>query len=92
TRRQVRFTVTITPGGPGTASMSMSFSGRDFSMQCQDTVQTGLITFGPLDSSVLSQIESVQPTILPELRQGLQTLRQLAQGPQVKPVVAGSAA
>ena len=91
-RRQVRFTVTITPGGAGTATMNMSFSGRDFSMQCQDTVQTGLIAVAPLDSSILTQLKSGRPAVMPELRQGLEALRQGAQPQPAKQPSAASPA
>ena len=89
-RRQVRFTVTITPGGSGTATMNMTFTGQDFNMQCQDTVQSGLIAFGPLGGSTLQQLKDVQPSLV-QLRQGLLALRGQVQSQAPQPVPAGSA-
>ncbi len=44
-KHHVRFTLTAVAGGPGTGSMDMTFTGKNYNMHCTGTLTEGLIQF-----------------------------------------------
>ncbi|HUZ76906.1 MAG TPA: hypothetical protein VMV93_04890 [Chloroflexota bacterium] len=75
TRVRVQFKLTVTPGEAGQATANLTFTGKNVSMDCQDTVQVGFIALGPLaGGDARAQLKSVKSDMT-TLRQDIVTLR-----------------